>query len=61
MEAGEMTEANERGYVLGTEDDELWRLGFQHRVWAANAFALSAVRPATDTTFTPSIFARAST
>src|SRR4051812_27926421 len=24
---------SERDYVLGTHDDELQRLGFQHRVW----------------------------
>src|SRR5262247_4321582 len=27
-------------YVLGTDDGELQRLGFQHRVWSAPAFAL---------------------
>jgi ubiquinone/menaquinone biosynthesis C-methylase UbiE len=27
-------------YVLGTEDAELMRLGFQHKVWSASAFAL---------------------
>jgi tRNA A58 N-methylase Trm61 len=31
-------EANE--YVLGTDAAELQRLGFQHRVWSAPAFAL---------------------
>jgi SAM-dependent methyltransferase len=30
----------EREYILGTGDDELQRLGFQHRVWSAEAFAL---------------------
>src|SRR5688572_10955856 len=30
----------EREYVLGTDDGELERLGFQHRVWSAAAFAL---------------------
>jgi len=30
----------EREYVLGTDDGELQRLGFQHRVWSAPAFAL---------------------
>ena len=29
----------EREYVLGTHDAELVRLGFQHRVWSAQAFA----------------------
>jgi SAM-dependent methyltransferase len=32
--------AEEREYVLGTHDDELLRLGFQHRVWSAATFAL---------------------
>src|SRR5437868_13992169 len=27
----------EREYLLGTDDDELARLGFQHQVWAADA------------------------
>ncbi len=27
-------------YVLGTHDDELARLGFQHRVWGEQAFAI---------------------
>ena len=31
-------EANE--YVLGTTDEELIRLGFQHRVWGEQAFAI---------------------
>jgi len=26
--------APEREYILGTNDAELWRLGFQHRLWA---------------------------
>lgn len=30
----------EQAYVLGTGDDELARLGFQHRLWAEYAFAL---------------------
>ena len=30
----------EREYVLGTSDDEVWRLGFQHRVWAVEAFQI---------------------
>jgi SAM-dependent methyltransferase len=29
------TDPGERAYVLGTGDDELTRLGFQHEVWAA--------------------------
>jgi SAM-dependent methyltransferase len=33
-------ETREREYVLGTDDGELQRLGFQHRVWSASAFAL---------------------
>ena len=35
-----MTTHEEREYVLGTNDEELMRLGFQHRVWGAQAFAL---------------------
>jgi SAM-dependent methyltransferase len=31
---------NEPEYVLGTHDAELHRLGFQHRVWAQQAYAL---------------------
>ena len=31
--------AEEREYLLGTDDDELARLGFQHQVWAADAVA----------------------
>jgi ubiquinone/menaquinone biosynthesis C-methylase UbiE len=31
--------AEERGYLLGTDDDELARLGFQHQLWAADAAA----------------------
>src|SRR4051812_33223227 len=27
-------------YILGTDSDELQRLGFQHRVWSRDAFAL---------------------
>lgn len=29
-----------REYVLGTHDEEVWRLGFQHRIWAESATAL---------------------
>jgi ubiquinone/menaquinone biosynthesis C-methylase UbiE len=32
-----MREENE--YLLGTHDDELWRLGFQHQVWMREAAA----------------------
>jgi hypothetical protein len=35
-----MTTHDEREYVLGTNDEELARLGFQHRVWGEHAFAL---------------------
>ncbi|MBI1827202.1 MAG: methyltransferase domain-containing protein [Planctomycetes bacterium] len=35
-----MSAPDEKSYVLGTHDDELARLGFQHRVWAEYAFAL---------------------
>ncbi len=35
-----MTAHEEREYVLGTNDEELQRLGFQHRVWGEQAFAL---------------------
>jgi SAM-dependent methyltransferase len=35
-----MTTHEEREYVLGTNDEELARLGFQHRVWGQQAFAL---------------------
>src|SRR4051812_17105559 len=28
-----MSESKERDYVLGTHDEELQRLGLQHRVW----------------------------
>ncbi len=35
-----MTAETPRDYVLGTTDDEVVRLGFQHRVWAAQAYAL---------------------
>lgn len=31
---------NEPGYILGTQDEELVRLGFQHRLWGKEAFAL---------------------
>ena len=32
-----MTESTERDYVLGTHDDEIERLGLQHRVWRPRA------------------------
>ncbi|MGD2110489.1 MAG: methyltransferase domain-containing protein [Phycisphaerae bacterium] len=32
--------STERDYLLGTDDDELERLGFQHRVWAQETSAL---------------------
>src|SRR6266513_624084 len=32
-----MTAAAERDYVLGTHDDEVARLGLQHRVWRPRA------------------------
>lgn len=35
-----MDPSEEREYVLGTHDEELVRLGFQHRLWAEQAFAL---------------------
>ncbi|MFN0152421.1 MAG: class I SAM-dependent methyltransferase [bacterium] len=35
-----MAAPGERDYVLGTSDDEVWRLGFQHRVWGAEAFEI---------------------
>lgn len=35
-----MGESDEREYLLGTHDEELIRLGFQHRVWAEQAFSL---------------------
>jgi len=35
-----MVPATEKEYVLGTNDDELVRLGFQHRAWAQYAFAI---------------------
>lgn len=31
---------DERDYILGTDAEELERLGFQHRVWSKDAFAL---------------------
>lgn len=31
--------AEEREYLLGTDDDELVRLGFQHQVWSGDAVA----------------------
>lgn len=35
-----MSAERERAYVLGTDDEELARLGFQHRVWAEYAFSI---------------------
>jgi len=35
-----MTATAEQSYVLGTNDDELQRLGFQNRLWAREASAL---------------------
>lgn len=35
-----MSAATEKEYLLGTQDDELVRLGLQHRIWSAQAFAL---------------------
>ncbi|MFG0328415.1 MAG: methyltransferase domain-containing protein [Phycisphaerales bacterium] len=35
-----MTSGEDREYVLGTHDDELTRLGFQHRIWSESATAL---------------------
>src|SRR3989304_6218773 len=35
-----MTNREKGEYVLGTDDEELMRLGFQHRVWGEQAFAL---------------------
>ena len=35
-----MTIREKGEYVLGTNDEELMRLGFQHRVWGEQAFAL---------------------
>jgi len=35
-----MSDAEEREYLLGTHDEELVRLGFQHRVWAEQASSL---------------------
>lgn len=35
-----MSSGKEREYLLGTNDEEIVRLGFQHRVWAEYAFAL---------------------
>ena len=32
--------ADDREYLLGTGDAELWRLALQHRVWAGQAFSL---------------------
>jgi len=35
-----MNVSTDQEYVLGTGEDELVRLGFQHRVWSAAAFAI---------------------
>lgn len=35
-----MSQGEKNAYVLGTGDDELVRLGFQHRVWGEQAFAI---------------------
>lgn len=35
-----MSTVDEKEYLLGTQDDELARLGLQHRIWSAQAFAL---------------------
>jgi len=35
-----MPSKDEREYVLGTNDEELVRLGFQHRVWGEYAYAI---------------------
>lgn len=35
-----MTSHEQNEYVLGTHDEELARLGFQHRVWGEQAFAI---------------------
>jgi hypothetical protein len=32
----------ERDHVLGTHYDEIYRLGFQHRVWRPRALAMAA-------------------
>jgi len=32
--------SNRNDYILGTDPEELQRLGFQHRVWSKDAFAL---------------------
>ena len=32
--------SNQNEYILGTDPEELQRLGFQHRVWSKDAFAL---------------------
>lgn len=38
--SGDSLPREEREYVLGTDDGELQRLGFQHRLWSASALAL---------------------
>ncbi len=35
-----MSDKAKREYVLGTSDEELVRLGFQHRVWGEHAYAV---------------------
>ena len=35
-----MASPDEQEYLLGTNDEELTRLGFQHRVWAESTFGL---------------------
>jgi len=37
---GSLKQSKEKAYLLGTQDDETRRLGFQHRVWAEYAFAI---------------------
>lgn len=32
-----MTKQDENQYILGTDKEELWRLGFQHQVWSEEA------------------------
>lgn len=35
-----MSKTQKKDYILGTDQEELDRLGFQHRVWSKDAFAL---------------------
>ena len=35
-----MSERDKREYALGTNDAEIVRLGLQHKLWSAAAFAL---------------------